>query len=73
MEPTVIFNLSGDEKNGESISDLKHTFPYNKKKDWPNEQHNKRNHVVFEADSNALYDLYQNIELIQEKLDELKQ
>jgi hypothetical protein len=28
--------------------------------------------IVFEADYNALYDLYQNIECIQEKLDELK-
>ena len=27
---------------------------------------------MFEADYNALYDLYQNLECIQEKLDELK-
>ena len=28
--------------------------------------------IVFEADYNSLYDLYQNLECIQEKLDELK-
>ena len=28
--------------------------------------------IVFEADYNALYDLYQNLECIQGKLDELK-
>ena len=28
--------------------------------------------IVFEADYSALYDLYQNIECIQDKLDELK-
>lgn len=48
LEPTAIFNLSGDE---------------NDMKCGP---------IVFEADYNALYDLYQNLECIQEKLDELK-
>lgn len=48
LEPTAIFNLSGDDKY---------------MNDGP---------IVFEADYNALYDLYQNIECIQEKLDELK-
>jgi len=48
LEPTVIFNLGGNDrqKNAEQI--------------------------MFEADYNALYDLYQNLECIQEKLDELK-
>ena len=56
----------------ESISDLEHTFPYGSDKEGSNEKRDKSGHVVFEADSNALYDLYQNLESIQEKLDELK-
>jgi len=48
LEPTAIFNLSGDDINMNGGP------------------------IVFEADYNALYDLYQNIECIQEKLDELK-
>jgi len=49
LEPTAIFNLSGDVK-----------------------QTNELEPIVFEADYNALYNLYQNLESIQEKLDELK-
>ena len=48
LEPTVIFNLGG------------------------NDSQRNVEEVVFEADYNALYDLYQNLECIQEKLDELK-
>jgi len=49
LEPTAIFNLSGNEKHM-----------------------NGGDPTVFEADYDALYDLYQNLESIQEKLDELK-
>lgn len=48
LEPTVIFNLGGNDSR-RNVED-----------------------VVFEAEYNALYDLYQNLECIQEKLDELK-
>jgi len=37
-----------------------------------NEKQQDGEPIVFEADYNALYDLYQNLESIQEKLDELK-
>ena len=50
LEPTAIFNLSGEENSA-----VKDVDP-----------------VVFEANSETLYDLFQNLELIQEKLDELK-
>ena len=50
LEPTAIFNLSGEENNA-----AKDVEP-----------------VVFEANCETLYDLFQNLELIQEKLDELK-
>ena len=50
MEPTAIFNLSGEENNA-----AKDVEP-----------------VVFEANCETLYNLFQNLELIQEKLDELK-
>jgi hypothetical protein len=50
LEPTAIFNLSGEENSA-----VKDVDP-----------------VAFEANSETLYDLFQNLELIQEKLDELK-
>ena len=72
LEPTAIFNLSlGEDKDTEHDSDFACNVINSSIDDF--NKHRKNNDIVFETDSNTLYDLYQNLENIQEKLDELRQ
>ena len=62
----------GEDEDAEQDSEFTSNVTNSSMEDFT--KHKKKNNdIVFEADSNTLYDLYHNLESIQEKLDELRQ
>ena len=77
LEPTAIFKLSLEDTNENRAGDFGGTSPSMMMGDSVLKDNSSCNifskDIVFEADTNALYDLYYQLESIQAKLDELKE